>query len=208
MRNPNIDWIIEALRANGKTRSGLAAALDRSPSMITDLLTGKRKLLASEVPIIAEYLGVEPGSGVPAEIEIIGIAGAGPSGEIEFGSSDGNLGTASAPPGATHATRALEVRGISMRGFANEGWLVYYNDDDRRPIDDTMIAVPCVCWLADGRVLIKTPYRAAGGAFNLESFNPAFDTIRDIFVESAAPISAIVPRPAVRGTDPLGEVAA
>ncbi|MBV8664780.1 MAG: hypothetical protein JO107_16980, partial [Hyphomicrobiales bacterium] len=38
-----VDWIRDALRETGKTRSGLAKALGRSPSAVTDLLNGSRR---------------------------------------------------------------------------------------------------------------------------------------------------------------------
>ena len=55
-----VDWIRAALEETGKTRSGLARALGRSPSAVTDLLNGRRRLRADEIAIAAAYLGVEP----------------------------------------------------------------------------------------------------------------------------------------------------
>ena len=55
-----VDWIRKALIETGKTRSGLAKALGRSPSAVTDLLNGSRRLRADEIAIAVEYLGVEP----------------------------------------------------------------------------------------------------------------------------------------------------
>ena len=55
-----VDWIRQGLKHTGKTRSGLARALGRSPSAVTDLLNGHRRLRADEIAIVAEYLGIEP----------------------------------------------------------------------------------------------------------------------------------------------------
>ena len=55
-----VDWIRVGLKRTGKTRSGLAKALGRSPSAVTDLLNGQRRLRADEIAIVADYLGVEP----------------------------------------------------------------------------------------------------------------------------------------------------
>lgn len=55
-----LDWIREGLKKDGKTQSGLAKALGRHPSAITDMLQGGRRLKADEIPVIAEYLGVAP----------------------------------------------------------------------------------------------------------------------------------------------------
>lgn len=54
------DWIKRGLEKPGKSKTGLAAALGRNPSMVTSLLAGTRQLKADEVPIIAAYLGVAP----------------------------------------------------------------------------------------------------------------------------------------------------
>ena len=53
-----VDWIRKALVETGKTRSGLAKALGRSPSAVTDLLIGSRRLRADEIAVAVEYLGV------------------------------------------------------------------------------------------------------------------------------------------------------
>ena len=55
-----VDWIRAELKRTGKTRSGLAKALGRSPSAVTNLLNGHRRLRADEIAIVAEYLGIEP----------------------------------------------------------------------------------------------------------------------------------------------------
>ena len=46
-----VDWIRKALVETGKTRSGLAKALGRSPSAVTDLLNGSRRLRADEIAV-------------------------------------------------------------------------------------------------------------------------------------------------------------
>ncbi len=78
-----VEWIRAGLKRTGKTRSGLAKALGRSPSAVTDLLNGQRRLRADEIAIVADYLGVEPprllggGPPRPPETQLIGSAGAG-----------------------------------------------------------------------------------------------------------------------------------
>ena len=46
-----VDWIRSGLKRTGKTRSGLAKALGRSPSAVTDLLNGHRRLRADGIRI-------------------------------------------------------------------------------------------------------------------------------------------------------------
>lgn len=199
MELDDLSWVREGLKKPGKTQTGLANALRRAPSMITALLQGKRDLKAREIRIISEYLGVEGPASEPDDVEIVGLAGAGPEGGIEFASSQGQLGRAPVPPGWTESTVAVEVRGTSMRGLADDGWLVYYDDEKRGSLADMHIGLPCIVWLPDGRVLIKTPYLGRGsGLFDLESQNPAVPTMRGVPVESAALVTAIVPRPPTR----------
>ena len=56
-----VDWIRVGLKRTGKTRSGLARALGRSPSAVTDLLNGHRRLRADEIATVSDYLGIAPG---------------------------------------------------------------------------------------------------------------------------------------------------
>lgn len=56
----DVEWIKKGLEKEGKTRAGLAKALGRNPSMVTNLLKGERQLKISEVARIANYLGVLP----------------------------------------------------------------------------------------------------------------------------------------------------
>ena len=80
-----IDWIRQGLKDTRKTRSGLARALGRSPSAVTDLLNGSRRLRAEEIALVADYLGVEPprliGGGRVAHptgrVPLVGYVGAG-----------------------------------------------------------------------------------------------------------------------------------
>jgi hypothetical protein len=129
-------------------------------------------------------------------VPIIGLAGAGADGSIVFSESEGAFGEAPVPPGGNENTRAVEVRGESMRGVAEDGWLVYY-DDRRDPPDGSMIGELCVVSLSDGRTLIKYLYPGSEpGLFNLESTTEA--TIRNVGVDWAAVVTAIIPRPAAR----------
>ncbi len=124
-------------------------------------------------------------------VPIVGKAGAGPDGSVLFATGDGNFGEVPAPEGASENTSALEVQGDSMRGLANDGWLVFY-DEKESPREDHM-GEPCVCFLEDDRVLIKTPWPGSQpGLFHLESFNAPL--MRDIPVNAFAFITDIKPR--------------
>lgn len=183
MKRGSLEWIKSGLR-RGKTQTGLAKALGISPSGVTDLLQGKRRLRADEVDLVAEYLGLNDG------VPIIGIAGADPEGAVRF--EEAPLGEAPGIPNGTPTTVALEVRGHSMRGIAENNWLVYY-DDRRDPPTEDLLGRLCVVGLADGRVLVKTLLHGRKKKhFDLESY--AAPTLRDARVEWAAVVTAIVPR--------------
>lgn len=125
-------------------------------------------------------------------VQIVGIAGAGPHGEVDFSVGQGELGQAPMPPGGNESTVAVEVRGNSMRGVAEDGWMVYYDDRKHPPTPD-LLGELCVVGLAGGSVLVKT--LAPGSRrnlYNLESVTA--QTLRDARVEWAALVTAIIPR--------------
>lgn len=126
---------------------------------------------------------------------IQGLAGAGPEGSVLFATGDGNFGEVPAPVGSGPDVTALEVRGTSMRGLAEDGWIIFY--EERGAPSEEHIGEPCVCWLEDGRVLIKTPYRGSSpGLFHLESTNAPL--MRDVAVREMAEITDIKTRRAAR----------
>lgn len=128
-------------------------------------------------------------------IPIVGLAGAGPDGSVLFAEGDGNFGEVPAPLDAAETAEALEVRGDSMHGFANNGWLIFY-EEKTEPSKDHF-GEPCVCWLAGGRVLVKIPQpTAVPGLFNLESLNAP--TMRDVVVEAMALVTDIKTRRAAQ----------
>ncbi|WP_331326497.1 LexA family transcriptional regulator [Methylobacterium fujisawaense] len=140
----------------------------------------------------------DPESSGPTTVPLIGIAGAGPGGEIEFSEGTVPLGSVPAPPNWSIKTVALEVRGNSMRPMAMDGWIAYY-DDNPRPLTDDMFGEPCVVWLRDGRCLIKIPFAGREpGTFDLESANTAYETMRDAEVVKAALVTSFIPRRAAK----------
>lgn len=131
------------------------------------------------------------GEGTGDLVPVVGLAGAGPDGAVLFSLGDGNLGDAPSPPIRSRATVAVEVRGNSMRGIAEDGWFVYY-DDRHEPPTAQMIGRLCVVGLADSRVLVKFLHRGSRPeTFNLESVGAP--TLRDVAVEWAAEVTSIVP---------------
>jgi phage repressor protein C with HTH and peptisase S24 domain len=143
--------------------------------------------LAHEQGTISENPNVTP---------IVGLAGAGANGSVKFGDAPGQLGEAPLAPGSTAETVALEVRGESMPGIANDGWLIYY-DDRREPPSEEMFGELCVVALKSGDVLVKFLHQGTKrGRYHLESTGAA--TMRDQVVQWAALVTAIIPRKQAR----------
>jgi hypothetical protein len=156
------------------------------------------EIYAKKFKVNFEWLMRGKGPMLPDEertVPIVGYAGAGPDGSVLFAEGDGNYGEATAPIDASETTEALEVRGDSMHGLANDGWLIFY-DDKIDPSAEHM-GEPCVCWLASGRVLIKEPqWGTAPGLFHLTSLNAR--TMPDVPVHAMALVTDIKTRAAAK----------
>ena len=145
-----VDWIRAGLKHTGKTRSGLAKALGRSPSAVTDLLNGHRRLRADEIAIVSEYLGIDPprrwaaAAAVRPRRRWSAMSAPAPS----------PISTPTARARSTRSTRrstpspstvAVQIRGHSL-GALFDNWLVFY-DDVRDPPDESLVGRMCVCGL-------------------------------------------------------------
>lgn len=193
-----VDWIRTGLKETGKTRSALAKALGRSPSAVTDLLNGSRRLRADEIAIAAEFLGVEPprlvgGGRQPrrdAKVPLVGYVGAGAVAHF-YADGQGPFDEVAAPDAASVKTVAVQIRGHSL-GALFDNWIVFY-DDVHNPPGDDLVGRMCVCGLADGRVLIKALKRSQhGGLWNLLSNIEA--PIYDVALDWAAVVREMRPR--------------
>ncbi len=123
--------------------------------------------------------------------KIIGLVGADPSGEVMFteGQESGDL--APMPPGARGDASALEVRGHSMRGVADDGALIYF-EDQRTPPTPDMLNHVVIVQTEDENVLVKRLLRGSErGLYDLESINGP--TLTDRRIVWAAHITAIIP---------------
>ena len=177
-----VDWIRSGLKRTGKTRSGLAKALGRSPSAVTDLLNGHRRLRADEIATVSEYLGIEPprliggGPPRPPSAPLVGYVGAGAVAHF-YADGQGPFDDVDAPLNSKPMTVAVQVRGHSL-GVLFDNWLVFY-DDIHNPPDDSLVGRMCVCGLSDGRVLIKSVKRSPQtGLWNLSVQHRAADLRR------------------------------
>ena len=193
-----IDWIRQGLKDTRKTRSGLARALGRSPSAVTDLLNGSRRLRAEEIALVADYLGVEPprliGGGRVAHptgrVPLVGYVGAGAIAHF-YADGQGPFDEVDAPDAASPNTVAVQIRGHSL-GALFDNWLVFY-DDIHDPPSESFVGRMCVCGLSDGRVLVKALKRSqiAGLWTLLSNTEPP---IYDVALDWAALVREMRPR--------------
>jgi hypothetical protein len=195
------DWMKRNLDSMGHgSKSRLAAFLNVKPDAVTRMLNSSghekevRAIKAHELSAMARFFGKEPPGGDPSAIRFVpirGLAGAGPEGSVLYSSGDGNFGEIEAPRDAKDTTEALEVRGNSMYGMANDGYLIFYEDKEE-PSENHMGHM-CVCFLQDERVLVKFPsLGSAPGLFHLESVNAPM--MRDIPVRHFAIVTDIKTR--------------
>lgn len=126
-----------------------------------------------------------------ALVRIIGRVGANPDDQIVMTSAQESYDYVPLPPGGTTDSVALEVHGHSMRGFADDGSLIYF-EIQRTPPSEDMLGNIVIVETLDGRVLLKRLLRGSErGLFDLESANGP--TLHDVRLAWAAEPTAIIP---------------
>ena len=155
----------------------------------------RAKEYASALGVRPEWLydaaGPMRGSGRDGLVPIIGRVGANPEGTVLFahGHDAGDL--APIPPGGTDSAVALQVVGHSMHGFADDGALIYF-EDQRTPPTPDMLGHVVVVEVDTDEVLVKRLLRGSEpGRYDLESL--AGPTRHDARLRWAAHITAIIP---------------
>jgi transcriptional regulator with XRE-family HTH domain len=163
----------------------------------------KAKEYAAAFGVRAEWLydGAAPEADVLAQakgilakdvlVPVIGRVGADPAGSVLFATGQDAGDLVPLPPGGTSKAVALRVVGHSMRGFADDGALIYFEDQRIEPARDMLGEVVVVETDTD-EVLVKRLLRGARkGLYDLESiYGP---TRRDCRLRWAAHITAIIP---------------
>lgn len=134
------------------------------------------------------------GEGAPAlgkvSVKIIGAVAAGAT--VALYDNPKNLEQIETPPDAVATTSALQVQGNSMRGIADDGWLIFFDHDHRPPSQD-LIGRLCVVQLKSGEILIRT--LQPGRSKNLYDLESSIEpTLRDQKVVWAARVTWIKPR--------------
>ncbi|WP_374576088.1 peptidase S24 [Phenylobacterium sp.] len=155
----------------------------------------KAKEYAAAFGVRPEWLYDASGPMRPAAesglVPVIGRVGANPDGIVLFanGQEPGDL--APIPPGGTDRAVALRVVGHSMRGVADDGALIYF-EDQRTPPTPDMLGHVVVVETDTDEVLVKRLLRGSGpGLYDLESI--AGPTRQDARLRWAAHITAIIP---------------
>ncbi|HEY8615992.1 peptidase S24 [Phenylobacterium sp.] len=127
----------------------------------------------------------------PGFVRIIGRVGANPEGTVLFATGQDPADLAPIPPGGTDRAAALLVVGHSMRGVADDGALIYF-EDQRTPPTPDMLGHVVVVEVDTDEVLVKRLLRGSRpGLFDLESV--AGPTRHDAQLRWAAHITAIIP---------------
>jgi hypothetical protein len=127
----------------------------------------------------------------PGFVPVVGMVGANPDGVVLFALGQEPTDLAPIPPGGTEKAAALRVSGHSMRGVADDGALIYF-EDQRTPPTPDMLGHVVVVEVDTDEVLVKRLLRGSRpGLYDLESV--AGPTRHDARLRWAAHITAIIP---------------
>jgi transcriptional regulator with XRE-family HTH domain len=155
----------------------------------------RAKDYAAAFGVTAEWLydaaGEARAPGAEGLVAVIGHVGANPDGTVLFALGQDPAQLAPIPPGGTVQARALKVSGHSMRGVADNGALIYF-EDQRTPPSPDMLGHVVVVETDTDEVLVKRLLRGSKpGLYDLESV--AGPVRPDARLRWAAHITAIIP---------------
>jgi hypothetical protein len=154
----------------------------------------KAREYAEAFGVRAEWLYDATGAMLPGAepmVRIIGRVGADAEGVVIQSSGQEGYDMVPLPPGGAADAVALEVVGHSMRAIAEDGSLIYF-EDQRNPPTPDMVGYYCIVETEDGRVLFKRLLRGSRpDLYMLES--QAGPPIEDVRLRWAAEPTAIIP---------------
>lgn len=189
----------EARRRSGLSVEQVAARAGYSASGVRAIENGQNDLRPTAAERFAPVVGVtaawlltgEGDRDVEPLTRIIGRIGADADGVVIHTTGQESYDLVPIPPGGSPDSVALEVVGHSMRGIAEDGSLIYF-EDQRNPPTPDMIGYMCIVELEDGRVLFKRLLRGSEPrTYMLESqYGPPIDNVR---IRWAAEPTAIIP---------------
>jgi transcriptional regulator with XRE-family HTH domain len=198
---PKSGWHLREWRlSRGLSQEQLAERIGTSKGYVSDLERGERRYnqdlvegLAGALDIsVAQLLGQSPTENKAERlVPVVGYVGADTEGSVLFANGQGTGELAPIPPGGTEAASALGVRGHSMKGFADDGALIYFEEQHSKPTRD-MLGHVVVVETRDGKVLVKRLLKGSHpGVYDLESI--VGPTLEDVEIRWAALVTAIVP---------------
>lgn len=190
-------WLDDRLEELGKTKVALAEVLGGHHARVHDIIKGKRRIQAVEVPAMAAFLEwpeqtlLDKINGRrinPARVAVAGYIGAGA--EIrpidDYPKGEG-LRRVPCPAGLNPATTvAAIVKGASQEPMVFDNWIVFFSRDPEQDIYG-VVGRLCVVKTADGKMLLKQVRRGpTPGKFNLISINA--ELLEDVELEWASPV--------------------
>ncbi len=160
----------------------------------------KRTVRGDNLDRLAKGLSCDPSDLIPSARrsvdrveyrEVVGYAGADPDGTILFALGQGTGDFAPVPPNGSPTAKCVEIRGHSMPFVAEDGSLVWFDDQKTKP-DHEMIGHVVVVQLDTDEVLIKRLLNGSDrGLYDLESLaGPTRHNVRPVWV---ARIISIIP---------------
>ncbi len=153
-------------------------------------LTALAPVLQTTANWLATGFGDEEGR-LADMVPVIGHVGADSDGVVLYATGQGTGYFVPIPPGGSPKSRALLVKGFSMPGFADDGALLYFEEQHLPPTAD-MVGYVVLVETEDGDVLVKRLLRGSEpGLYDLESI--AGPTLTDRRLAWAANITAIIP---------------
>lgn len=178
----------------GWTHEQAGNAMGISRGQYIKLERGERRLTSDYIDQAARAFGVPPSAildGNPT-VPLVGYVGAGA--KIDFGTSQGPFGEVEAPPQSSASTVAVKVRGDSMPGTAEDGWILYYDKVESPPTDDMLTSKsPVVVATAGDNVFVKRLRRGSQeGRYHLLS-SGSEDPLLDVRIAWAAKVRFIKP---------------
>lgn len=187
--------------AGYESAAAAAAAFGWHPQNVRDNEADRRGVSADRARDYARAYGVEPtwilygganpkAKSAPRAIPIKGLVGADPEGRVLYSTGDEQGDMVLVGPGVAEDSVALEVRGHSMRGFADDGSLIFFREQYSRPTRD-MLGRVVVCQLVGGEVVVKRLVKGDGpGVYDLESI--VGTTLEDAKIVWVALVTTIV----------------